>query len=212
MDEPLSALDEARKAEILPYIERLRDEVGLPIVYVSHLVAEVARLASTVVVLEEGRVVATGPVDAVLRRSDLAPVAEEAGSVMAMTVEASDPAQGLTYLSGQAGRLSVPLIDLGPGRAVQIRLPARDVLIATEPPVALSARNVLRGQVAGLAQEGATTMVEIDCNGTRLAARLTRASVHDLGLTVGKSVFAIVKSVAFDPSGLGAGAARTIDI
>lgn len=204
MDEPLSALDEARKREILPYIERLRDEAGLPIVYVSHAVAEVARLASTVVVLEGGRVAAQGPVDAVLRRADLIPEGAEAGSVLAMTVEDHDPEAGLTRLSGPAGRLAVPLFALPVGRGLNLRLPARDVLLATEPPRGLSARNVLPGRVAGLREESAACLVEVACGEAILLARLTRASVRDLGLAVGSPVHAIVKSVALD-AGLASG-------
>ncbi len=198
MDEPLSALDEARKREILPYIERLRDEAGLPIVYVSHSVAEVARLASTVVVLEGGRVVGQGSVDAVLRRSDLIPDGAEAGSVLAMTVTAHDPDAGLTRLVGPAGTLDVPLLALPAGRRLNLRLPARDVLLATEAPRSLSARNVLPGRVAGLREEGAACLVEVACGEAILLARLTRASARDLDLAVGRSVHAIVKSVALD--------------
>ena len=200
MDEPLSALDEARKREILPYIERLRDEAGLPIVYVSHSVAEVARLASKVVVLEGGRVAGQGPVDAVLRRPDLIPDGAEAGSVLAMTVEGHDDGEGLTRLAGPAGRLTVPLLALPAGRRLNLRLPARDVLLATEPPRGLSARNVLPGRVAGLREEGAACLVEVACGEAVLLARLTRASVRDLGLAVGSPVHAIVKSVALDAS------------
>jgi molybdate transport system ATP-binding protein len=198
MDEPLSALDEARKREILPYIERLRDEAGLPIVYVSHSVAEVARLASTVVVLEAGRVAASGPVDAVLRRPDLIPDGAEAGSVLAMRVERHDPEAGLTRLTGPAGPLDLPLIDAPQGRRLNLRVPARDVLLALARPEALSARNVLPGRVAALREEGTACLVEVTCGGATLAARLTRASARDLGLTVGSPVFAIVKSVALD--------------
>ncbi len=207
MDEPLSALDEARKREILPYIERLRDEAGLPIVYVSHSVAEVARLASTVVVLEGGRVAGQGPVDAVLRRSDLIPDAAEAGSVLAMTVAGHDDTAGLTRLTGPAGPLSVPLLALPVGRRLNLRLPARDVLLATEAPQGLSARNVLPGRVVGLREEGAACLVEVACGEAILLARLTRASARDLGLTEGRSIHAIVKSVALD-AGLGPGGGR----
>ncbi len=203
MDEPLSALDEARKAEILPYIERLRDEAGLPIVYVSHAVAEVARLASTVVLLEAGRVAASGPVDAVLRRPDLVP---EAGSVLAMTVQRHDAAAGLTLLSGPAGPLAVPRLAAAPGRTVIVRVPARDVLVATERPVGLSARNVLAGHVASIIETEEAALVEIACGGVLVAARLTRASVYDLALAPGRSVYAIIKSVAFDPQNVGTGA------
>lgn len=212
MDEPLSALDEARKGEILPYIERLRDESGVPIVYVSHSVAEVSRLASTVVVLEAGRVAASGSADAVLRRPDLIPDASEAGAVLAMTVAAHDEATGLTRLSGRAGLLSVPRLAAVPGSAVRLRVPARDVLVATEPPRGLSARNVLSGQVKMLTETGASVMVEIDCNGAILAARLTRASVRDLDLALGRPVYAIVKSVAFDPQGVGVGQSAPVEI
>jgi molybdate transport system ATP-binding protein len=201
MDEPLSALDEARKREILPYIERLRDEAGLPIVYVSHSVAEVARLASTVVVLEAGRVAASGPVDAVLRRSDLIPDRAEAGSVLAMRVERHDPEAGLTRLTGPAGPLDLPLIDAPEGRRLNLRVPARDVLLALARPEGLSARNVLPGRVAGLREEGTACLVEVTCGEATLAARLTRASARDLGLAVGRPVFAIVKSVALDAGG-----------
>ena len=211
MDEPLSALDEARKREILPFVERLRDEAGVPVVYVSHAVAEVARLASTVVVMEAGRVVGTGPADAMLRRFDLVP--DEAGAVLAMTVEAHDEAAGLTRLAGPAGRLSVPRLAVPPGRPVRIRVPARDVLVATQAPVGLSARNVLPGRVATLVPAGAdVVMVEIDCNGTILPARLTGASVRDLGLEPGRAVFAVVKSVAFDASGMGTAPDRAVEI
>ncbi|GJE72513.1 molybdenum ABC transporter ATP-binding protein [Methylorubrum podarium] len=201
MDEPLSALDEARKREILPYIERLRDEAGLPIVYVSHSVAEVARLASTVVVLEAGRVAASGPVDAVLRRSDLIPDRAEAGSVLAMRVERHDPEAGLTRLTGPAGPLDLPLIDAPEGRRLNLRVPARDVLLALARPEGLSARNVLPGRVAALREEGTACLVEVTCGEATLAARLTRASARDLGLAVGRPVFAIVKSVALDAGG-----------
>lgn len=204
MDEPLAALDEARKAEILPYIERLRDEAGVPIVYVSHAVAEVARLAGTVVVLEAGRVAAAGPAEAILRRADLVPVHEaEAGALLDMTVDGHDPEAGLTRLSGAAGRLLVPSLAREPGARVRVRIPARDVLVATERPAGLSARNVLSGRVTALTPARTGVLVEIDCNGAVVAARLTGAAVRELGLEPGRPVLAIVKSAAFDPAGFG---------
>ncbi|MET0259435.1 MAG: molybdenum ABC transporter ATP-binding protein [Methylobacterium sp.] len=213
MDEPLSALDEARKGEILPYVERLRDESGVPIVYVSHSVAEVSRLASTVVMLEAGRVTANGSADEVLRRADLIPDASEAGAVLTMTVVAHDEeATGLTQLSGRAGRLAVPRLGATVGTTVRLRVPARDVLLATEPPRGLSARNLLSGQVKLITETGASAMVEIDCNGAILAARLTQASVRDLGLAAGRPVHAIVKSVAFDPQAVGLGRGAPVEI
>jgi molybdate transport system ATP-binding protein len=204
MDEPLAALDEARKAAILPYVERLRDEAGIPIVYVSHAVAEVARLASTVVVLEAGRVAAAGPAEAILRRFDLVPVHEaEAGALLDMVVESVDPETGLTRLAGAAGTLLVPRLERPAGTRLRVRIPARDVLVATERPRGLSARNVLAGRVCALTASGAEVAVEIDCNGARLAARLTGAAVRELGLSTGSPVHAVIKSAAFDPAGIG---------
>lgn len=209
MDEPLAALDAERKAEILPLIERLRDAAGIPILYVSHAVSEVARLADTIVVLEAGRVAAAGPAEAILRRGDLGPFhAAEAGARLDMVVEAGAPVDDLTLLSGRAGRLLVPRLALTPGTAVRVHIPARDVLLALEAPAGLSARNRLAGRVLGLTPltEG-TILVEVDCNGAVLAARLTRAAVQDLGLAPGVPVFAVIKSVAFDPHGVGRGGA-----
>src|SRR3954467_5914869 len=155
MDEPLAALDEARKAEILPYVERLRDEAGVPIVYVSHAVSEVARLATTVVVLEAGRVAAAGPAEAILRRADLVPIHEaEAGALLDMIVADRDPETGLTRLTGAAGQLLVPGPVRAPGARLRVRIPARDVLVATERPRGLSARNILAGRVSALTPSG----------------------------------------------------------
>ncbi|MEG9529012.1 MAG: molybdenum ABC transporter ATP-binding protein [Hyphomicrobiales bacterium] len=204
MDEPLAALDEARKAEILPYIERLRDEAGVPIVYVSHAVSEVARLATTVVVLEAGRVAAAGPTEAILRRADLVPIHEaEAGALLDMVVADRDPETGLTRLTGAAGQLLVPGPARPPGARLRVRIPARDVLVATERPRGLSARNILTGRVSALTPSGTEILVEIDCNGAPLAARLTAAAVRELGLVPDSPVYAIIKSAAFDPAGIG---------
>src|SRR5437762_3425983 len=150
MDEPLASLDEARKTEILPYIERLRDAAGVPIVYVSHQVAEVARLATTMVVLTEGRVAAIGPTAAIMGRIDLFPLTgrAEAGAILATRVAAHDQAFGLTVLRAAAGELRVPHLDLPVGAALRVRIRARDVMIAVQPPEGLSALDVLPGTVA----------------------------------------------------------------
>ena len=213
MDEPLAALDAERKAEILPLIERLRDAAGIPIVYVSHAVPEVARLANTIVVLEAGRVAAAGPAEGILRRGELGAFhAAEAGALLDMVVEGQCPASNLTRLSGRAGRLLVPHLTLAAGTGVRVHVPARDVLLSLADPVGLSARNRLRGQVLALhALAEGTMLVEVDCNGAVLSARLTRTSVAELGLAAGTPVFAIVKSVAFDPAGMGR-AAHAVEI
>jgi len=201
MDEPLASLDAARKEEILPYIERLRDETRVPMVYVSHSVPEVTRLASTMVVLSEGHVEAVGPVGAVMSRLDLVGVIgrEEAGAVLDTVVSGIDVASGLTTLRSLAGDLYVPRLDLRPGTPVRVRIRARDVMIATRPPGDLSALNVLEGKVAEVGgDDTASVEIRLDCRGEALVARLTRHSVARLDLHAGRTVYAVVKAVAID--------------
>jgi molybdate transport system ATP-binding protein len=201
MDEPLASLDEVRKTEILPYIERLRDAAGVPIVYVSHQIAEVARLATTLVVLSEGRVAAVGPTARIMGRIDLFPLTgrAEAGAILATRVSGHDPAFGLTTLLAAAGELRVPHLDLPVGAALRIRIRARDVMIALQPPEGLSALNVLPGTVTEIgAADGPIVEMRLDCKGEALVARLTRRSVETLGLAPGRPVYAVIKSIAFD--------------
>jgi molybdate transport system ATP-binding protein len=201
MDEPLAALDERRRGEILPYIERLRDEMRVPIVYVSHSIPEVARLATTLVVLSEGKVAAIGPTAEVMGRIDLFPLTgrAEAGAILAATVAAHDRAFGLTVLRAAAGELRVPYIELPVGAAVRVRIRARDVMIALQPPQGLSALNVLPGTIAEIAGgDGPIVQMRLDCAGEALVVRLTRRSVETLGLEPGKAVHAVIKSIAFD--------------
>ncbi len=201
MDEPLASLDEQRKAEIMPYIERLRDETKIPIVYVSHSVSEVARLATDIVVLDEGRVAAAGSTSDILQRLDLLPDEErsEGGAVLEMQVTGRNEAFGMSTLSSRAGEIHVAGLDAGPGAAVRVRIRARDVIIATERPRGLSALNILAGRIVGISSEdGLFANVSIDCNGEVIAARITRQSSQMLGLAPGHDVFAVVKSITFD--------------
>jgi molybdate transport system ATP-binding protein len=206
MDEPLAALDEARKGEILPYIERLRDEAGIPIVHVSHSLAEVSRLASAVVVLRNGRVVAAGDPAAVLSRTEFVPqeAVEEAGAMIEARISQHDANFGLTALESMAGLLRVPYLDLPVGTIVRVRIRARDVMVATTTPVGLSALNVFPGRIIELRKggEGSEVEVDIDCNGMKVAARLTSKSVGTLGLAAGMPVYAILKAVTMDKSTL----------
>ncbi|HTZ38353.1 MAG TPA: molybdenum ABC transporter ATP-binding protein [Stellaceae bacterium] len=212
MDEPLSSLDDRRRAEILPYIERLRDEIGVPIVYVSHVVAEVARLATTLVVLSEGKVAAAGPTAEIMARLDLFPLTgrAEAGAILATRVAGHDPVFGLTLLRAAAGELHVPRLDLPTGAELRLRIRARDVMLALVPPEKLSALNVLPGTVAEIAADaGPIVQVRLDCAGEALVARLTRRSVETLGLAPGLPVYAVIKSIALDRqalAGIAAGA------
>jgi len=186
LDEPLAALDAARRAEILPYLERLR-ETGLPMLYVSHTVDEVARLADEVVVLRDGRVAAQGSVFDLLVRM------EAVGAVLDTHVEGHQG--GLTALAFDGGRLLVPQIART-GR-VRVRLRAEDILLAREAPRAISANNILPATVIFVG-EGAQPDVQIALGGSRMAARVTRASAERLQLAPGVAVFAIVKSVIID--------------
>jgi molybdate transport system ATP-binding protein len=201
MDEPLASLDEARKAEILPYIERLRDDGRIPIVYVSHSLAEVARLATDVVVLAEGRIAASGPTVEILSRLDLLSGTErgEAGALIDLEIVGHDPAVALSRLRSAAGEWRVPQIAFPVGARMRARIRARDVMIATIRPDGISALNVLAGTVAAVTPgAGADALVELDCRGDRLFARITRQSVGTLGLAPGRPVYAIVKAVTFD--------------
>ncbi|MCW5746286.1 MAG: molybdenum ABC transporter ATP-binding protein [Alphaproteobacteria bacterium] len=201
MDEPLASLDEARKAEILPYIERLRDELGIPVLYVSHAISEVARLATTVVLMSEGRVLAAGPPADVLGGREMVPVAgaAEAGAVLEARVAALDVGFGLTTLDTRAGPLTVPRVSAGIGSAVRVFIRASDVMLALQRPDAISALNVLAGRVEALAEESRTVIdVTLDCGGQRLLARITRKSMVGLKLAPGVPVFAIIKSIALE--------------
>jgi molybdate transport system ATP-binding protein len=199
MDEPLAALDDARKAEILPYIERLRDAAGIPIVYVSHAVAEVVRLATTVVMLENGAVAAAGPAGEVMARIGGLPLARgESGALLEARLRLIDDGYGLSVIETQAGELRVPRLDLAVGAALRVQVLARDVMIALAPPAGVSALNMLPGVIAEIGERaGASVDLKLDCSGVPLLAQITRRSLETLGLTVGQPVTAVIKSVTF---------------
>lgn len=201
MDEPLASLDDQRKAEIMPYIERLRDETKIPIVYVSHSVAEVARLATDIVVLDRGKVAASGPTSRILQRLDLLSDEErgEGGAVIEMRVAERDASYGLSLLTSTAGEIRVAGLDADPGSSVRVRIRARDVIVATEMPHGLSALNALPGKITRVTSDDEIFAdIAIDCNGHGVAARITRRSADMLDLAPGLDVFAVIKSVTFD--------------
>ena len=199
MDEPLASLDAARKAEIMPYLERLRDEVKIPIVYVSHSVAEVMRLASEVAVLAQGKLMAFGHATEIAQRLDLVPTEEreEGGAIIDMRVTSHDEDFGLTQLSSSAGDVFVPG-RIGPaGTAARVRIRARDVMLALEEPKHISALNILRGTVATITPADASSVnVWLDCGGAAVVARVTRHSAAVLKLAPGTPAFAVVKAVS----------------
>ena len=201
MDEPLAALDGPRKAEILPFLERMRDISGLPILYVTHALDEVDRLADTLVLMEAGRALAAGPLAALTARTDLPTLSgrRDAGAVLSCVVEAHDAARGLTWLGFAGGGLQVPLRPEPVGARLRLRLRARDVSVATESPRGISSHNILPGTIAAIAPAGPhEAFVTLQVGPTPLLARLTRDAVAVLGLAPGLPVFAMVKSTAFD--------------
>ncbi|MBP9047513.1 MAG: molybdenum ABC transporter ATP-binding protein [Tabrizicola sp.] len=205
MDEPLAALDEARKAEILPYLERLRDEVRLPILYVSHSVAEVARLATTVILMEAGRVTASGPATELLADPAIAPAMglREAGSMILARV-AGPEEDGLTRLETGGGPVFLPDVGAAPGGTLRLRILAQDVMLATERPRGISALNVLAATVEEIRLgEGPGAMVRLRLGEEHLLARITRRSVRLLDLRPGTKVFAVLKTVSVGRENVG---------
>lgn len=210
LDEPLAALDTARKEEILPFLERLRDHAALPILYVSHSVSEVARLADTLVLLEKGSVKRSGAVSTLLSDPDVAPLIglREAGAVLPATVH-KHHADGLTQLHSSGGALFLPRIHAAKGTALRVRIHAHEVMLSMEPPTAISALNVLPVTVETVRMgSGPGALVRLACGQDRLLARITRRSAEALSLGPGTSCFAIVKSVSVAQGDVGGATPR----
>jgi molybdate transport system ATP-binding protein len=205
MDEPLAALDSARKDEILPFIERLRDGLELPIVYVTHQMNEIVRLAETLVLMSDGRVAAVGELEALMSRLDLRPLTGryEAGAVINAEIEGHDVENGLSRVAFAGGTLLVPLVDLPPGERLRIRIRARDVSLALTRPSDISILNIFRGAITEIGDgSGAQVDVLLDI-GTPLWARVTRYTARRFDLRPGLEVYALIKAVAIDRHSLG---------
>jgi molybdate transport system ATP-binding protein len=201
LDEPLASLDVPRRMEILDYIERLRDEFQIPIVYVSHSVAEITRLADTLVVLSAGECVGVGDVDTVMGRLDLKPYTGrfEAGAVIEATVTAHDLDFDLTTLRFDGGELTVPGLNAFIGERVRARIRARDVSLALSKPTGISIVNVLSGRVIAIREEsGPVVDIQVAIGEVVLTARITRRSRVQLGIHVGQELHVLVKAVSFD--------------
>jgi molybdate transport system ATP-binding protein len=201
MDEPLASLDAARKDEILPYLLRLKTAFALPILYVTHALDEVARLADTLVLIEAGRVVAAGPVGEIAARADLPLAArDDAGAILAARVQAHDSGRRLTLLDAAGIALWVPLLDAPVGGELRARVPAREVILATDAPQATSIHNTVEGQVRAIADLPArhATLVEVASGSGALLARVTPDAVARLRLAPGGRVLALVKSMAIE--------------
>ncbi|MDP3637826.1 MAG: molybdenum ABC transporter ATP-binding protein [Azonexus sp.] len=199
MDEPLAALDLKRKQEILPYLERLHDELDIPIIYVSHSPDEVARLADHIVVMDEGHVVAHGPLGATLARLDL-PIrlGEDVGVVLDATVGCIDSEWHLARVDFAGGSLWTRDRGVAPGKRVRVRVLARDVSLAVTEPEASSIQNILHGCVEAIGDDDhpGLLLVRVQVGASLLVARLTRRSAAQLGIAPGLPVSVQIKSVA----------------
>jgi molybdate transport system ATP-binding protein len=205
MDEPLSALDRATKDEILPFLERLRDRLKLPIVYITHAIAEVERLADQIVLMEKGRVIGAGPLDE-LQSDPSLPLASARDAAVTLdgVVEAHDERYGLLTLRVRGGSLIAPAPKAAIGVRRRIRVIAGDVSLAREPPGLSSILNVLPARIVSAKPVDSDEMIAVlalgaDGSGARLLSRLTRKSWDGLSLAEGMSVHAQVKAVALAP-------------
>jgi molybdate transport system ATP-binding protein len=199
LDEPLASLDAARREELLPWFERLRDRHSLPIVYVSHDFEDVVRLASHVVLLDEGRVVEQGEVTRIATLPALRAVVgpELVGAVVDGRVESLDEATSIARIRIGHSLIAASQTGLASGQPVRLQILARDLILATQPPVALSVRNEIEGAIRAVLDDGpGAVLVEVDVGGPVLVARVTRAAAADLRLEAGQRIWVLVKALS----------------
>lgn len=198
MDEPLAALDAISKAEILPYLERLHDELSIPVLYVSHALEEVSRLADHLVLMEDGGVRAAGPLRELVTHKDL-PLAhaEGAAAVIEATVTRHDDCHHLTELEFSGGTLVISRQELQPTARLRVRILARDVAINLSPPPDSSVLNCLPAEVRDISEDPqlGQVLIRLAVGSDTLLSRITRRSLDRLALQPGMPVFALVKSV-----------------
>jgi molybdate transport system ATP-binding protein len=199
MDEPLASLDAARRQEIFPWLAKLRDELKMPMLYVTHSAEEVTRLADYLVVLEQGQVKAQGPVGTVLTQVvNPVVIGEDAGALIAGHIGAVDAEWHLSRIDFEGGCVWMRDVGMPVGKAVRIRILARDVSLATSEPQNTSIQNQLLGTIQSITPDAhpSQVMVNLKCGAEEVMARVTKRAVDELGLHVGQSVWAQVKSVA----------------
>ena len=199
LDEPLASIDVARREEVLPYLEALRDQLAIPMVYVSHQFDEVLRLATHVVLLEAGRVLAQGAVNEVSLRPELQSVVgpDLVGAVLEGVVVRLDPDSGSADLAVGTGTLQVSLRDAPLGSRVRLQLLARDVILATQPVQGLSVRNALASTVTAISNDDyGAVLVRLDVGGETVLARITQNALRALNLRPGDAVWTLVKAVS----------------
>ena len=199
LDEPLAAIDAAKRDEVLPYFERLRDELALPIVLVTHQFEDVVRLATQVVLMESGQMLAHGSLPIISMRPELSLLlgSEGLGAVIEGRVDSIDSQSGLATVSAGHSHLLVPAEGLEAGGHLRLQLLARDLILATAPPVGLSVRNQLQAVITEIKPEAPhNVMVSLDAGGLALLARVTRAAASDLQLRVGQQLWVLIKAVS----------------
>ena len=199
LDEPMASLDQARKDEILPWLERLRDELAIPMLYVSHSAAEVARLARTLVVLQGGRVLAAGPIEQVYGAIEIrAAFGDDAGVLMTGRVADKDTNYRLARVVCDGGSLWLRDEDFTTGQELRLRVLARDVSLTTEEPLHTSIQNHWRGRIEQVVPDRhpSQVLVRVKCGNASLTASVTRRAIDQLALAVGTPVWAQVKSAA----------------
>jgi len=199
LDEPLSAIDTRKRNELLPYFERLRDELALPIILITHQFEDLLRLANRVVLLDAGRVLAQGELPELSLRPEMRSVLgpEASGAVIEGIVERIDTASGLATVRIGSSRLLLPATGLSHGQRVRLQLLARDLIIATLRPQGLSVRNQLSGTINSVADDGEhNVLVGIDAEGVTLQARITSSAARQLNLQPGLPVWVLVKAVS----------------
>ena len=212
LDEPLASLDQSRREEVLPFLERLRDHYAIPMIFVSHQFDEVLRLATHLVVLDGGRIAASGNVAQVSVAPALRAIVgtEAVGAVVEGVVSTVDCRHELASVAVGGQVLQVPSRQLAPGHNVRLQLLARDLIIAVEEPRGLSVRNQLRGRVHAIAAEGYGNLVTVDIGGASLLARITVAATEELRLAPGSAVWILAKAVSVTHHAIGAPAPASV--
>jgi molybdate transport system ATP-binding protein len=202
LDEPLASLDASRREEVLPYLETLRDQLSIPMVYVSHHFDEVLRLATHLVLMESGKTIAQGNLSEMSLNPGVRAIigADAVGAIVEGTVIGRDPASGLLRVQVGHGELKVHLGKAANGAKLRVQLLARDLIVATQAPQHLSVRNSLSGAVtAVMSDDEDSDLIGIDIGGTLIMARVTKAATRELGLAPGLPVWALVKTVSLRP-------------
>lgn len=199
LDEPLASLDAARREEVLPYLEKLRDELAIPMIYVSHQFEEVLRLATHVVLMDNGKVLSQGSLDELSLHPELRAIVgpEAVGAVVHGLVESVDGGTGLARIRVGSNVLQIHLREARAGAHIRAQLLARDIILATSRPDNLSVRNIMTGTIARIVPDDEDTeLVYVDIGGASILSRVTRAASVALGLRAGLPVWALVKSVS----------------